>query len=162
MRRIQIWAFLLFISALPARADVRPPPEFYARAEALADWIDKNSDYGPLKRHPIYLFVGQNELNYILFEPTSAGYQGHEQSDAVALYFKGIVFLAEDFELGTHDYVLLHELVHHLQAEQERQFPCVRAGEKDAYELQARFVRETGTGEIPDPMWTLLAAQCHD
>ncbi len=160
--RTALAAILGCAMALPASAEVRPPGEFYKRAEQLADWIDGNSDYGPLKKHPIYLFLAPEELNYVLFDTTAAGYSGSEQSDAVALYYKGIVFLSHDFQLGKDDDVLLHELVHHLQAEQGRLFPCVRAGEKDAYRLQSQFIHETGIGDLPDPMWAHLAARCED
>lgn len=160
--RIVLSCLLGCAIAFPAAADVRPPASFYDRANQLMDWIVDNTDYRPAKKHPIYVFLADEELNYIFFETTAAGYSGEEQSEAVALYLNGIVFLSEDFRLGEDDDVLLHELVHHLQAEQGRSFPCVRAGEKEAYELQAKFIRETGIGGLPDPMWAHLASRCED
>jgi hypothetical protein len=147
---------------IPANAQVKPPASFYERAEELARWIDEKSDYGPMQKHPIYLFLHQDELDYVFFETTAVGYSGSEQSQAVALYFKGIVLLSDEFQVGVHDDVLLHELVHHLQAEQNRAYACVRAGERDAYALQTKFIQETGIGKLPDPMWAFLATRCED
>jgi hypothetical protein len=160
--RLVIASILSCALALSAKADVKPPPSFYARADELAEWIDLNSDYRPMQRHPVYIFLSQDQLNYVFFGTSAVGYVGTEQSEALALYHNGIVLLSSDFELGKNDDVLLHELVHHLQAEQNRVFPCVRAGEKDAYDLQKKFTEETGIGELPDPMWTLLVSQCGD
>jgi hypothetical protein len=158
--RIVLACFFSSWIAFSAAAEAKPPSSFYERAGELAAWIGENSDYGAMKKHPIYIFLTQKELDYILFEATPAGYTGNESSQAVALYFDGIVFLSEEFRLGLHDDILLHELVHHLQAEQGRELACVRAGEKDAYALQTKFVRETGIGNLPDPMWAHLASRC--
>ena len=153
---------MTMIAASPLKAELRLSPELATRTEELARWIELHSDYEPMQKQPVYIFLSQEELNYIFFGLTPAGYTGKEQSSVVALYHKGIVFLTESFELGVNDDVLLHELVHHLQAEQNRQYPCVRAGERDAYKLQESFIEETGMGEPLDPMWAHLAARCED
>lgn len=40
--------------------------------------------------------------------------------------------------------ILLHELVHHMQAGAGRAYPCSGAREREAYELQARWLDERG------------------
>lgn len=84
--RTALTAILCCAIACSASAEVKPPVLFYERAGQLAEWIDRNSDYGPLKKHPIYLFIAPKELNYVLFDTTAAGYSRNEQSEAVALY----------------------------------------------------------------------------
>lgn len=123
------------------------------KIEALIGWIERNSDYTDIKAPPV-LFVTSGELKYVVSFPNPA----FMANDVLALYVDGIVFLPDNFQLGRHDYMLLHELVHHAQKESGREYGCVAEREAEAYALQIRFVDETGRGIKPGALFlaTLL------
>jgi hypothetical protein len=155
---VKSWIFGAMIAAMlaaPVAADPRPPEAFFDRVDELVTWIGENSDYpGELRRYPPVAFLPRATLNYLYYEGAGIAYNGQEQVQA--LYVEGMMFLSDDFTLGKHDYVLLHELVHHLQYEQEREFACMAEREREAYELQIKFVEETGRGEKPSPLFMVM------
>lgn len=60
--------------------------------------------------------------------------------------------------------ILLHELVHHVQVQSgaSAAWPCLAMGEREAYALGGRYLKQTGT---PDPMpnrhfWGAIYARC--
>jgi hypothetical protein len=145
------------LMAAPALADPRPPDSFFERVDEMVAWIGENSDYpGELSKPLAVAFLPRPVLNYIFFETAeNASYSG--QSDVKALYLeRGIMLLPDDFELGEHDYILLHELVHHIQWEQEREFACLAEREREAYDLQVKWVEETGVGRVPSPLFLMM------
>lgn len=115
-----------------------------------------------MERHPAYIFLNPAELSYVFYQGFDQGYTGAEGNNIKAVYEPGIIFLSEQFELGKHDAVLLHELVHHKQYEDGRKYPCVAASEEDAYLLQNAYIDETGMGEKSDPVLTFFARQCEE
>ena len=68
----------------------------------------------------------------------------------------GAIYLPDTFTLGRDDFMLLHELVHHMQDESGHKFECLAEREREAYLLQTRFVEETGTGDAPNNMFMLM------
>jgi hypothetical protein len=161
-----------FIAA-PALADLKPaeeanprPPEaFYERVDELVEWIGENSRYGEMESYPAFAFLTREVLNFLYYEG-SPGMAYDGQEEVKALYIEGMMFLSEDLELGEDDYVLLHELVHHLQWEAGHlgdypndRFGCLAEVEREAYELQAKFVEETGRGEVPSPLF-MVTLRC--
>lgn len=66
----------------------------------------------------------------------------------LALYHadSGTILLREDWDPGTlrDRSVLLHELVHHMQASAGRRYPCRGARERAAYEIQAQWLERHG------------------
>lgn len=141
-------------------SDPRPSRAFYEKAESLARWIGAHSDFGPMRRHPSYVFVSKRELQYIYFQGGEQGYTGAETATVEAMYVQGIMFLQTGFDLETQSSILLHELVHHLQHEEGRQYACIGAAEAPAYRLQNEYIRETGIGKESDPLWTVLVTRC--
>jgi hypothetical protein len=161
MRRWTIGALTAALIAAPAAADPRPPDAFYERIDELVEWIGENSDYpAELKRYPAVVFLPRGTLNYMFFEG-SAGIAYNGQDRVKAIYIEGMMFLSDDFTLGEQDYILLHELVHHLQFEHRRQFRCKAEQEREAYDMQIAFVEETGRGEVPSPLF-MMVLRCHD
>jgi hypothetical protein len=98
-------AFLLLLaSGQPAvLADEVPrgfvDGSFIARAWQLHDWIIEHTDYQPLDKLPVFLFVGISELNYLALNETEKGYSG-ERLGIEGVYAPSIVFLRDDFRLG--------------------------------------------------------------
>lgn len=153
MRRWIIGALAAAVMAAPAAASPRPPDAYFERIDELVDWIGAQTDYpAELERYPAIVLLPRDTLNYLFYEG-AAGRAYNGQDRIKALYLEGMMFLTDDFRLGDHDYILLHELVHHLQFEQKREFGCKAEQEREAYELQIRFVEETGRGEVPSPLF---------
>jgi hypothetical protein len=156
MRRWIIGATAAALIAAPVAADPRPPQAFYDRVDELVQWIGENSDYpGELARYPAVVFLPRETINYLFYEG-SAGIAYDGQDRVKALYLDGMMFLGDDFTLGKHDYILLHELVHHLQFEHKREFRCKAEQEREAYALQIRFVEATGRGEVPNALFMMV------
>lgn len=147
-------------SPVSALAKPCPPGHFVRRVEELAAWTVANSRYESFKRLPSFIFLPRSTINYVAFNLTDIGYTGQ---DAVqALYLDQVVVLPEDFDLERDAYIIVHELVHHLQREAGAKFECHGAREREAYDVQIKFVDESGTGEKPDPLWMAIALNCHE
>jgi hypothetical protein len=125
------------------------------RVEELVRWISANSDYPPtLERSPQFVFLAPETIRHG-FSNSSLGYSV-DTSSVRAAQIKGTIYLPNTFALGRDDYMLLHELVHHLQDESGRKFECLAMREREAYALQMAFVQETGVGLMPNDMFMLM------
>jgi hypothetical protein len=145
---------LLIASATFAQAPVAPDA-MRQRVEELVRWISANSDYPPtLKRLPQFVFLAPETIRHG-FSSSSLGYSV-DTSSVRAAQVKGTIYLPNTFALGRDDYMLLHELVHHLQDESGRKFECLAMREREAYALQMAFVQETGVGLMPNDMFMLM------
>lgn len=73
-----------------------------------------------------------------------------------------IVNAATDFTDPANEYVLVHELAHHVQAEHGKHdaVRCIQELEKDAYRVQNLWVRATGQGVESDPMSVWIFSMC--
>jgi hypothetical protein len=153
--RLRVFVAIAFLLACaPARA--APPEEaFEQRVAELLRWIAAHSDYPPaVGRLPAFVFLAPDTIRHT-FTGAAMGYTA-EMSDVRAALVRGTIYLPDTFTLGRDDYMLLHELVHHLQDESGKDFACLALREREAYELQTRFVEETGRGEAPNDMFMLM------
>lgn len=67
-----------------------------------------------------------------------------------------------DYTDPENEYILVHELVHHLQVEHDliADLPCPEKREVDAYRVQDLWVQATGLGERMDPLTLFLVTTC--
>jgi hypothetical protein len=145
---------LVLASSASAQAPVSPGA-MQQRVEELVRWIAANSDYPPtLKRPPQFVFLAPETIRHG-FSNSALGYSV-DTSSVRAAQIKGTIYLPNSFALGRDDYMLLHELVHHLQDESGRKFECLAMREREAYALQTAFVQETGVGLMPNDMFMLM------
>lgn len=122
---------------------------------SLYDFIYKHTDYDPQWVLPVrmYVFKPQEELNAIYYgREVEAG----DNLQVQALYKEGVVFLRDDFTVRADAFVLLHELVHHVQHSNGAQFECPAEQEREAYEVMDKYVEVSGNGEKTDPFFKLL------
>lgn len=144
-------AAALNVPSNEAGFDPIPPPEFLAEVDRIVEWIFENSPYDRMDTMPAFVKVPRTTINYIVYSQLPEGYQ---QQDCInALYTPPIILLAEDFETVGCNFTLVHELVHHLQWESAAEFRCTLEAEREAYEIQALWVMETGIGEMPSPLF---------
>lgn len=120
----------------------------------LTYFILVNSDLPAPASLPSVEHLPQAELEAMLYV-ADAG-QKEVRARIVALYHKDkrTIYLLEEWssESLPDESILLHELVHHLQNESGRQYPCAASREREAYDLQIRFLRDSGD---PDPLRTI-------
>jgi hypothetical protein len=136
-------------------ASANPQDDFARRVAELVDWIAARSDYSPhLRQPPTFVFLSPDRIRHA-FSGSAMGYRS-ETSSVRAAQTNGTIYLPETFTLGRDDYMLVHELVHHLQDESGKQFECLAAREREAYVLQMKFVQQHGTGEVPNDIYMLL------
>lgn len=139
---------LLLTYAAPAHA-AAPSEAFQKRVEELVRWIAEHSDYPvTVQKMPEFVFLPPWEISRIS-RTVSLGYK--TPSDVWAAQSTGTIYLPDSFALGRDDYVLVHELVHHLQDEAGKKFRCIAEREHEAYTLQIKFTEETGLGADQKP-----------
>lgn len=127
--------------------DPEPPVEFLAKIEEIADWIILNSEYESYENLPAFVKLPRSTLNYIVFSRLPEKYHGQDCINAV--YLPHVILLPDDFDLEESAYTLVHELTHHFQFESGISFRRPADAEIEAYEIQIKWVEETGRGEIP-------------
>jgi hypothetical protein len=156
LRRVQLAALAFALAHSTMSAHAAPRSDTLARrVDELVRWIADRSDYpSVLAASPRFVFLPPQAIRHG-FSQTSMGYSS-ETSSVRAAQSQGTIYLPDTFQLGRDDYILLHELVHHLQDESGKPFECLATREREAYRLQAWFVDETGGGEKPNDMFMLL------
>lgn len=127
--------------------DPEPPAEFLERTEEIADWIILNSEYESYDKLPAFVKLPRPTLNYIVFSQLPEDYDDQECINA--LYLPHVILLSKDFDMDENEYTLVHELTHHFQFESGVSFRRPSDAELEAYELQIKWVEETGRGDLP-------------
>lgn len=109
-----------------------------------------------VKGKPIIKYVTQETLDRLYFgdqyDPSMKGWIG-------AAAKGGVIYLNQNFKLGRDDYILVHELTHFLQFENQKfhdmsgaartfdEKTCPGLVEPEAYRVQDAFVLATGRGQ---------------
>lgn len=154
LKAAAVIATLLAGATTSARGETGPSDEFLQRVDELVRWISKHSDYpATVKNAPVFVFLTPQTIRHS-FAGSSMGYT--EKQNVKAAQAKDRIILPDTFTLGRDDYMLLHELVHYLQYESGKAFPCNEEREREAYVLQTAFVIETGAGDMPNDMFMLM------
>jgi hypothetical protein len=133
--------------------DPIPSDQFLEYAHSIAAWIILNSNYDAEVPLPAFVKLPRATLNYIFYSQLVGGYQ--EQDCIEALYVPHIMLLSEDFDMELCTATLVHELVHHFQYITEKTFSCTAEAEREAYDIQAKWVEESGVGEMPSRLFML-------
>lgn len=128
-----------------------PPERFLREVEVIADWVVVNSRYSAKVPLPAFVKLPRSTLNYIFYSQMVGGFQGQDCINA--LYVPHIMLLAEDFKVTECSDTLVHELVHHFQFITGASFRCTAEAEREAYELQSQWSRESGVGLPPSPLF---------
>lgn len=157
------FALAITASAEPASHPTRTEPVYfkveraalYKRQHELLAWIGKHTKYRVDLGTPRYAFMSQDELNS--FYANMNGYAAG--GDVWGMYTNGTVYLNKAFQSPRDDFILLHELVHFVQWQNGAKFRCSAEMEREAYELQIKFVDEFGVGKKPDVIW-MMTLRC--
>lgn len=94
---------------------------------------------------------------------TALGLQGVQQARAVAAYIPGQIIINNVIwnpASKVSQSYLVHELVHHAQLFSGKTYACSQAKEREAYELQNRWLVEHGESPIVSEDWIANIAEC--
>lgn len=108
---------------------------------ALLVWIGENSDYKTVAAPRYWMELGQKQID------ERAGIRtGDGKAGTLAMYecdSRTLILRSDlDFSRPWEQSILLHELVHHAQCLRHGRYDNLCAAEREAYALQARFLRE--------------------
>jgi hypothetical protein len=108
-------------------------------------WIIAQTGFVPPAHPPIH-FATSAEMAVLSGAPENSGLEFQ------ALYSReqGAIYLPHEWQPVNlrQKSALLHELVHHVQRANNVEAPCVAAHERQAYDLQMKWLREQG---VEDP-----------
>lgn len=159
--RIAAVAFCLAAAAPYAAAESRQAPSILDTIEL---WLEANFDLPPAARPPVLATAPAAQLVEIRYGPASTVPPG----EVVAAYDDAsrTIYLARGWTGGTPAQlsVLVHEMVHHLQASADMRFACPAEREKLAYRAQDAWLGLfgmdlEGTFGV-DPATLLVATVC--
>ena len=139
-------SILLAAFGSPAMADAIDD-----RAKELLPWVARHTGYKTDYVKVTVVLVEPKEINLVAY---GANYRDQTNVDSVSV--GATIFLPNWFVLGTNDDILVHELTHVLQFENDATFKCRAEQEKEAYETQVAFIDETGIGNKPSPIFRFL------
>ena len=117
-------------------------------------WIGANTGYNVDIPHPGIKLVSQTELEYIYTHGTSMdqGAKLHAFYDTV----ENIIYLPDTFDLYHvwNQGVLMHELLHYVQDQNQVKFQCPAEMEREVWPLQRKYLWEYhGVRWEYDEMW---------
>jgi hypothetical protein len=115
-----------------------------ARVKELLAWVADKTGYSTDCVKVTVLFVAPSTINLLVFGPEPTN-----QTTVESLAVGSTIFLPTWFKLGEHDDILVHELTHVLQYQNNARFSCAADQEREAYITAAAFSNETGIGVTP-------------
>ena len=138
----------------------------------LLIWISQNSSFEITNPNeyplPVITFISQEEIHFIV---TKKDIKENTIFIIQAAYIpeNNILYLPHDLKLDTLSFksILIHELVHHIQNINDISYPCDGHTEKDAYNLEMKYLIQNGI-EDPyemmdlDPLSLVLITQCRN
>ena len=129
---------------------------------ALMIWIGANSNLDTNHDIPVVLFLTQEQMEHMYY-----GEHEHEKDSLHGLYDTddNVIILLDTWDrrkpwdLG----VLLHEMVHYLQDQNDIKFACMANMERDAWPLQQKYLSEKhGVDWQYDDLWHHMISTCRD
>ena len=128
---------------------------------AMLLFIGANTDYNVDLQHPVITQLPQAELERIY----SHG-KGMKGSELHAFYDTkaDIIYLPDTFNIhdAWHKGILLHELLHYVQDQNDAKFACKAAMESEAWPLQRKYLLERhGLKWDYDELWFRVISACN-
>jgi hypothetical protein len=121
----------------------------------LADWVSRTMG---VKIHNLPIATASGRIL-----KSSLGLEGIQQARSTAAYLPGQIIVNniiwDPESIRSQSYVL-HELVHHAQLLGGKRYPCHSAKEREAYELQNRWLAEQGEDALFSESWINEMSNC--
>ena len=128
---------------------------------ALLIWLGANSDFNVNMDIPVVLFLPQDQMEQRYFGDT----ENHGELHGFYDIEKNIIILPntwdrrDPWDLS----VLLHEMIHYVQDQNETEFNCTAEMEKDSWPLQQKYLLEIHDFKWDyDKLWYLMVSSCSD
>tara|TARA_Y100000389_G_scaffold141626_1_gene139548 strand:- start:85 stop:501 length:417 start_codon:yes stop_codon:yes gene_type:complete len=128
---------------------------------ALLIWLGANSDFNVNMDIPVVLFLPQDQMEQRYFGDT----ENHGELHGFYDIEKNIIILPntwdrrDPWDLS----VLLHEMIHYVQDQNETEFNCTAEMEKDSWPLQQKYLLEIHNFKWDyDKLWYLMVSSCSD
>ena len=128
---------------------------------ALLIWLGANSDFNVNMDIPVVMFLPQDQMEQRYFGDT----ENHGELHGFYDIEKNIIILPntwdrrDPWDLS----VLLHEMIHYVQDQNETEFNCTAEMEKDSWPLQQKYLLEIHDFEWDyDKLWYLMVSSCSD
>jgi hypothetical protein len=121
----------------------------------LAAWVSKATG---VKIHNLPIATASGKIL-----KSSLGLQGIQQARSMAAYLPGQIIINNsiwDADSVTSQSYVLHEMVHHAQMLSGKKYACHAAKEREAYELQNRWLAEHGEEPLFSESWVDRMANC--
>lgn len=130
---------------------------------ALLIWLGANSDFNVNMDIPVVMFLPQDQMELQYFGESHTD----DHSELYAFYDtqKNIIVLPDTWDRrDPWDLsVLLHEMIHYVQDQNETEFNCTAEMEKDSWPLQQKYLLEIHDFEWDyDKLWYLMVSSCSD
>ena len=125
-------------------------------------WIGANSTLDTNHDIPVVMFLTQEQMDHLYY-----GKHEHEVDSLHGLYDieDDVIILGDTWDrrkpwdLG----VLLHEMVHYLQDQNDIKFACMANMEREAWPLQKKYLSEMhGVDWQYDDLWHHMISTCRD
>jgi hypothetical protein len=127
---------------------------------AFSAWLTNKTEY-PTPSAPEIVRKSDKALWWMM-QPGVPFPENPADGRVHGLYIDGTIYLAETCgDSAWCDSVLLHELVHHYQSESGVDLPCLGEQEREAYQIQEKWLAERGVDiwDHLDPLWTVIVWQ---
>ncbi len=128
---------------------------------ALLIWLGANSDFNVNMDIPVVLFLPQDQMEQRYFGDT----ENHGELHGFYDIEQNIIILPntwdrrDPWDLS----VLLHEMIHYVQDQNETEFNCTAEMEKDSWPLQQKYLLEIHNFKWDyDKLWYLMVSSCSD
>ena len=128
---------------------------------ALLLWIGANTDYNIQVSHPTIIFMPQSQMEKIYYgehEPIGTLYGFYNMKE-------DFIVLQDIWNKNSpwHMSVLLHELIHYVQDQNNIQFQCNAEMERESWPLQQKYLKEIHNFEWDyDGLWHMMVSTCPD
>ena len=128
---------------------------------ALLIWLGANSDFNVNMDIPVVMFLPQDQMEQRYFGDT----ENHGELHGFYDIEKNIIILPntwdrrDPWDLS----VLLHEMIHYVQDQNETEFNCTAEMEKDSWPLQQKYLLEIHDFKWDyDKLWYMMVSSCSD
>jgi hypothetical protein len=126
---------------------------------AMLLWIGANTGYNVDLSHPQIQSVTQTELEELYSQGGGNASELHAFYDTVY----DTIYLPDTFNIhdAWHKGVLMHELLHYVQDQNQTKFECTAEMEQDVWPLQQKYLLEVhGLTWNYDELWYKLTSNC--
>ena len=129
---------------------------------ALMIWIGANTSFDTNFPLPEVVFLPQETMNKMYYKDNE-----HDADSLHGMYDKDndVIILPDSWDItqGWDQSVLLHEMIHYYQDQNDIKFNCTQEMEKDSWPIQQRYLKQEHNYNWDyDKIWYIMISACSD